>query len=81
MVVAVYDIQAEAEAERLRDDTQEDVEAEARVSDLLDATARSCGGSLVESLLDHYTRRNPRHWVTQHAMWRPEQWATSWLPC
>ena len=52
LVVAVSDMQAEAEAGRLKDDTQGDVEAEALVSNLLDAIARNCGRGLVDSLLD-----------------------------
>ena len=50
LVVAVSDMQAEAG--RLKDDTQGDVEAEAIVINVLDAIARSCGRGLVDSLLD-----------------------------
>ena len=50
LVVAVSDMQAEAG--RLKDDTQGDVEAEAIVINVLDAIARSCGRGLVDGLLD-----------------------------
>jgi len=43
--------QAEAEAGRLNDETQRDVEAEPLVSNLLEAQARSCGRGLVDRLV------------------------------
>ena len=51
LVVAVSYMQAEAEAARLKDETQGDVEDEAIVSNALDAIARSCGRGLVDSLI------------------------------
>lgn len=51
LVNAVSYNQAEAEAGRLKDDKQGDVEAEPLVSNLLEALARSCDQSLVDRLL------------------------------
>ena len=59
LVNAVSYHQAEAEAGRLKDDTQGDVEAEPLVSNLLEAPP--------------YTRRNPRHSLTNDTIWRLEQ--------
>ena len=52
LVIAVSDMQADADAGSLKNDAQGDEEAEALVSNLLDAIARSCGQGLVDSLLD-----------------------------
>ena len=52
LVVAVSDMQADADAGRLKNATQGNEETEALVSNMLDAIARSCGRGLVDSLLD-----------------------------